>query len=83
MTVGTSVRGEVLADRYRLEEHINDDARGRSVWRGIDVILRRPVAIVLRHPGGPAAAEMLTELGVAPLVAMASRDQLAQLARVR
>jgi tRNA A-37 threonylcarbamoyl transferase component Bud32 len=60
MTVGTSVRGEVLADRYRLEEHINDDARGRSVWRGIDIVLRRPVAVVMRHPGGPSAEEMMT-----------------------
>ncbi|GIG57977.1 hypothetical protein Lfu02_23490 [Longispora fulva] len=51
--------GEVLADRYRLEEHINDDPAGRQVWRGTDVILRRPVAMVLRHPGGDAALEML------------------------
>ncbi len=51
--------GEVLADRYQLEEHINDDSVGRQVWRGIDVILRRPVAVVLRYPGGDSAAEML------------------------
>lgn len=51
--------GDVLAERYRLDQHINDDSAGRQVWRGVDVILRRPVAIVLRHPGGPAAAEML------------------------
>ncbi len=51
--------GEVLADRYQLEEHINDDSAGRQVWRGIDVILRRPVAVVLRYPGGDSAMEML------------------------
>ena len=60
LTVRTSSVGEVLANRYRLEEHINDDAHGRQVWRGIDVVLRRPIALVLRHPGGPTAEEMLT-----------------------
>lgn len=59
MTVGTSGAGEVLAGRYRLEEHINNDAHGRQVWRGLDVVLRRPIAVVLRHPGGPPAEEML------------------------
>ena len=59
MTFGVPRVGEVLADRYRLEEHINDDAVGRQVWRGIDVILRRPVAVVLRYPGGDSAIEML------------------------
>jgi hypothetical protein len=52
--------GEVLADRYRLEEHINNDAAGRQIWRGVDVILRRPVAVVLRYPGGESAQEMLS-----------------------
>jgi hypothetical protein len=59
LTVGSSSPGDVLSGRYRLEEHINDDARGRQVWRGIDIVLRRPVAIVLRHPGGQSAEEML------------------------
>ncbi|WP_162908100.1 protein kinase family protein, partial [Allorhizocola rhizosphaerae] len=51
--------GDVLADRYRLDRHINDDSAGRQVWRGVDVVLQRPVAIVLRHPGGVPAEEML------------------------
>ncbi len=51
--------GEVLAERYQLQEHINDDAFGRQVWRGVDVVLRRPVAVVLRYPGGESAVEML------------------------
>jgi eukaryotic-like serine/threonine-protein kinase len=59
MTFGAPTVGEILADRYQLEAHVNDDSAGRQVWRGIDVILRRPVAVVLRHPGGDSATEML------------------------
>src|SRR5215468_8695953 len=59
LIVGTPAIGEVLADRYELQEHINNDAVGRQVWRGIDIILRRPVAVVMRYPGGSAAIEML------------------------
>jgi hypothetical protein len=57
--VGAPAVGEVLADRYRLEEHIHDDSTGRQVWRGMDVILRRPVTIVLKYPGGDSANDML------------------------
>ncbi len=60
MTAGGAEAGETLVGRYRLEEHINDDARGRRVWRGIDVVLRRPIAVVLRYPGGDSAGEMLS-----------------------
>lgn len=60
ITFGAPVIGEVLAERYRLEEHIRTDHAGRQVWRGIDVLLRRPVAVVLRQPGGEASGEMLT-----------------------
>ncbi|MBU2663571.1 protein kinase family protein [Actinoplanes bogorensis] len=59
MTFGSPTVGEILAERYQLEQHVNDDSAGRQVWRGIDVILRRPVAVVLRYPGGDSAAEML------------------------
>lgn len=59
MTFGAPAVGEILAERYQLEEHVNNDSAGRQVWRGIDVILRRPVAVVLRHPGGASATEML------------------------
>ena len=58
-TPAVSPVGEVLADRYKLEEHINDDSLGRQVWRGSDIVLRRQVAVVLRYPGGNAATEML------------------------
>jgi hypothetical protein len=59
MTFGAPTVGEILAERYQLEQHVNDDSAGRQVWRGVDVILRRPVAVVLRHPGGDSATEML------------------------
>jgi tRNA A-37 threonylcarbamoyl transferase component Bud32 len=59
LTFGVPTAGEVLAERYQLEEHVNNDSAGRQVWRGIDVVLRRPVAMVLRHPGGDSAVEML------------------------
>lgn len=57
--VGAPAVGELLADRYRLDEHINDDSTGRQVWRGTDVLLARPVTVVLRTPGGEEAGEML------------------------
>ncbi|MEV0647954.1 protein kinase family protein [Phytomonospora sp. NPDC050363] len=57
--VGAPAVGELLADRYRLDEHINDDSTGRQVWRGTDVLLARPVTVVLRTPGGEDAVEML------------------------
>ena len=57
---GSPQVGEVLAERYRLEEHIGDDTLGRQLWRGADVILQRPVTVVLRYPGGDSAAEMLS-----------------------
>jgi eukaryotic-like serine/threonine-protein kinase len=51
--------GRLLAERYRLERHVGDDNAGREVWRGVDIILQRPVALVLRRPGGLNAEEML------------------------
>jgi eukaryotic-like serine/threonine-protein kinase len=60
LTYGSPEVGEVLAERYRLEHHIGDDTLGRQLWRGSDVILQRPVTVVLRYPGGDSAAEMLT-----------------------
>ena len=59
MTFGVPTVGELLAERYQLEQHVNNDSAGRQVWRGVDVVLRRPVAVVLRHPGGEPATEML------------------------
>ncbi|MFC0029761.1 protein kinase family protein [Micromonospora chaiyaphumensis] len=59
VTFGAPAVGEVLAERYELVEHINNDSAGRLVWRGVDVVLRRPVAVVLRYPGGDSATEML------------------------
>ncbi|WP_426508984.1 protein kinase family protein [Dactylosporangium sp. McL0621] len=59
LTFGTPSVGEILAERYQLEEHIGNDSLGRQLYRGIDVILRRPVAVVTRYPGGDSAKEML------------------------
>lgn len=59
MTFGAPTAGEILAERYELVEHINNDSAGRLVWRGVDVVLRRPVAVVMRYPGGESATEML------------------------
>lgn len=60
LTFGAPSTGEVLAERYQLEEHIGNDSLGRQLWRGVDVVLRRPVAVVLRYPGGDSAGEMLS-----------------------
>jgi hypothetical protein len=60
MTFGEPAKGEIFADRYQLEEHVDTDRAGRLIWRGLDVVLRRPVAVVIRQPGGEAAAAMLT-----------------------
>jgi hypothetical protein len=59
LTFGTPSVGEILAERYQLEDHIGNDSLGRQLYRGIDVILRRPVAVVTRYPGGESAKEML------------------------
>src|SRR5690606_9506263 len=59
MTFGVPAVGEILAERYQLEQHIDNDSSGRQIWRGVDVVLRRPVAVVLRYPGGGSATAML------------------------
>jgi eukaryotic-like serine/threonine-protein kinase len=59
LTFGAPTVGEILAERYQLEDHIGTDSLGRQLWRGVDVVLRRPVAVVLRYPGGDSASEML------------------------
>jgi hypothetical protein len=60
ITFGSFSPGDRLADRYRLDEHVDDDWAGRQIWHGTDTTLRRPVALVLRQPGGEPAAGMLT-----------------------
>lgn len=58
--LSTGEEPRLLAGRYRLDEQINTDAAGRQIWRGVDVVLRRQVALVIRTPGGEAAAGMIT-----------------------
>lgn len=60
MTFGAAAVGEMLSDRYRLDEHVDTDSAGRQIWRGFDTVLRRPVAVIIREPGGEAAVGMLT-----------------------
>lgn len=57
--LGAPAGGALLAERYQLEQHVNTDSAGRQIWRGVDVLLRRQVALVVRYPGGPAAEQML------------------------
>ncbi|WP_100445207.1 protein kinase family protein [Glycomyces xiaoerkulensis] len=52
--------GDLLAERYRLEEHVGGAGGHRQLWRGTDILLHRNVAVVLRSPGGEDAAETLT-----------------------
>lgn len=59
LTFGSPSIGEILAERYQLDAHVGTDTLGRQLYKGMDVILRRPVAVVLRYPGGDAASEML------------------------
>ena len=60
ITFPAPAAGEVLVNRYRLEEPIGTDSTGRQIWRAMDAVLARPVALVIRQPGGDAAAGMLT-----------------------
>ncbi|MCH7229690.1 protein kinase family protein [Glycomyces sp. L485] len=52
--------GDLLAERYRLEEHVGGADGHRQLWRGVDVLLHRSVAVVLRSPGGDDAAPTMT-----------------------
>ncbi|MFG3338254.1 protein kinase family protein [Glycomyces sp. NPDC048151] len=52
--------GDLLAERYRLEEHVGGANGYRQLWRGVDVLLHRSVAVVLRSPGGEDAAPTMT-----------------------
>lgn len=52
--------GDLLAERYRLEEHLGGGGGHRQLWRGVDVLLHRSVAVVLRSPGGDDAAPTMT-----------------------
>lgn len=52
--------GDLLAERYRLEEHLGGANGHRQLWRGVDVLLHRSVAVVLRSPGGDDAAPTMT-----------------------
>jgi serine/threonine-protein kinase len=50
--------GNLLADRYRLDEPIGAGGFG-EVWRATDAVLARPVAVKLLHPGYARQPEAL------------------------
>ncbi|WP_433330951.1 protein kinase family protein [Spirillospora sp. CA-294931] len=51
--------GTRLAGRYRLEERISDSG-GSSLWKAIDEILARAVAVRTFEPGFPRVSEVVT-----------------------
>jgi hypothetical protein len=51
-----SLNAEVLAARYRLESLIASGGMG-EVWRGVDLVLDRPVAVKVLHPEYAQQAE--------------------------
>ncbi|GAA2718980.1 protein kinase family protein [Actinocorallia aurantiaca] len=51
--------GTRLAGRYRLEEKVSE-ADGSTMWKAIDEILARAVAVRTFEPGFPRAAEVVT-----------------------
>jgi eukaryotic-like serine/threonine-protein kinase len=52
--------GQVLADRYRLDERLAVGGAG-EVWRGTDALLGRPVAVKLPRAGRPGDAALLAK----------------------
>ncbi|THV40618.1 protein kinase family protein [Glycomyces buryatensis] len=59
-TVEVPSVGDLLAERYRLEEHVGGTGGHRQLWRGVDVLLHRSVAVVLSSPGGESASPTMT-----------------------
>jgi hypothetical protein len=55
--LSSSIRGTVLAGRYRLEERIHTNPDG-SVWRAIDSTLDRTVSVRVMRPNHPFAADV-------------------------
>src|SRR5689334_8249718 len=53
--------GQVLADRYRLEERIAVGGAS-EVWRATDAVLSRPVAVKLPRAGQPCDAAWLARI---------------------
>ncbi|MFC4336883.1 protein kinase family protein [Salininema proteolyticum] len=64
--------GELLAQRYRLDEYVGGDGGKRSLWRGTDVILNRTVALVIRVPGGDEAVPTMNAAVAASRVVSSS-----------
>lgn len=52
--------GQVLAGRYRLERLLTGTGRPARLWRGVDIVLNRPVAVKVIDSDHPGAAALLT-----------------------
>jgi hypothetical protein len=55
--VSSSIRGTVLAGRYRLEERIHTNPDG-ALWRAVDSTLDRQVSVRVMRPNHPFAADV-------------------------
>ncbi len=53
-----SLRAEVVANRYLMEDRVASGGMG-EVWRAVDLVLGRPVAVKLLQPGYAEHAETL------------------------
>ncbi|MEW9533679.1 protein kinase family protein [Microbispora sp. NPDC049125] len=59
MSMSTVEPGARLADRFRLEDRVNESG-GATLWKAIDEILARPVAVHTFSPEFPRVTEVVT-----------------------
>ncbi|MEZ0074528.1 protein kinase family protein [Planotetraspora sp. GP83] len=59
MSMSTVEPGTRLADRFRLEDRVNESG-GATLWKAIDEILARPVAVHTFSPEFPRVDEVVT-----------------------
>lgn len=58
-TVAVLAAGQVLAGRYRLDEHLVDSTTGRALWRATDLLLARGVAVEVQSTVGADSQQLL------------------------
>ncbi|WP_327048692.1 protein kinase family protein [Microbispora sp. NBC_01189] len=64
MSMSTVEPGTRLADRFRLEDRVHESA-GATLWKALDEILARPVAVHTFAPDFPRVTEVVTAARVA------------------
>ncbi|MEV4454265.1 serine/threonine protein kinase [Microbispora sp. NPDC049633] len=64
MSMSTVEPGTRLADRFRLEDRVHESA-GATLWKALDEILARPVAVHTFAPDFPRVQEVVTAARVA------------------